>query len=254
MIHTSAGTRLCFTATIGRVFADALEGMVSVNIFFPDRPAAQTETDWTLAELKCARARLKVNKACDNSGLAAEVLQYVPDEFLVELFRPLQWHSATWKCPSRMEKNIVHDASQKDPRKTCDGFPPHCQHTALLQAVCLHDPRTMEQSLETFQPEAQHGFRSGRRMEEHVLTTNLVLDKSGGAGLPLWIISLDLSKAFDTVKWGKHYGKALHRFYSAFITIKQVSFAMVAGASRKFDILSGVRQGCVLSPRCLGRA
>ena len=41
-----------------------------------------------------------------------------------------------------MEKHIVHDASQKAPRKTCDGFPPHCQHTALLQGVCLHDPRT----------------------------------------------------------------------------------------------------------------
>ena len=63
-------------------------------------------------------------------------------------------------------------------------------------------------------------------MEEHVLTTNLGLDKSGGAGLPLWIISLDLSKAFDTVKWETLW-EALHRFYSAFITIKQVSFAMV---------------------------
>ena len=38
-------------------------------------------------------------------------------------------------------------------------------------------------------------------MEEHVLTTNLVLDKSGAAGLALWIISLDLSKAFDAVNW-----------------------------------------------------
>ena len=35
--------------------------------------------------MKCASARLKVNKPCDESGLAAELLQYVPDEFLVEL-------------------------------------------------------------------------------------------------------------------------------------------------------------------------
>ena len=59
----------------------------------------------------------------------------------------------------------------------------------------------VEQSLESFQPETQHGFRSGRRMEEHVLTTHLSLNKSRAAGLPLWIISLDLSKAFDTVVW-----------------------------------------------------
>ena len=164
-----------------------------------------------------------------------------------------------------MEKNIVHDASQKDPRKTCDGFPPHCQHTALLQAVWLHDPRTsgavigarVEQSSESFQPEAQHGFRSGRTMEEHILTTNLILDKSKGTGLPLWIISLDLSKAFDTVKWDTLW-EALRRqnISDQLIWILQCLYhdqtCVVcdgAGASRKFDILSGVRQGCVLSPR-----
>ena len=55
--------------------------------FFPDRPAALTETNWTLDELRSACARLKVNKACDESGLAAELLQHAPDEFLVELLR-----------------------------------------------------------------------------------------------------------------------------------------------------------------------
>ena len=58
------------------------------NNFFPNRPAAPTETDWALAELKCARARLK-DKVCDESGLAAKLFQHVPDEFLVELLRLL---------------------------------------------------------------------------------------------------------------------------------------------------------------------
>ena len=38
-------------------------------------------------------------------------------------------------------------------------------------------------------------------MEEHVLTPHLISDESKTAGMPLWVISLDLSKAFDTVKW-----------------------------------------------------
>ena len=115
----------------------------------------------------------------------------------------------------------------------------------------------VEQSLESFQPEAQHGFRSGRRMEEHVLTTNLVLDKSRAAGLPLWIISLDLSKAFDTVNWETLW-EALRRqnISNQLIWILQCLYhnqtGVVrdgAGDSRTFDIFSGVRQGCVLSPR-----
>ena len=59
----------------------------SGNKFFPDRPATLTEANWTFDELKCACARLKVNKACDESGLAAELPQHGRDEFSVELFR-----------------------------------------------------------------------------------------------------------------------------------------------------------------------
>ena len=42
-------------------------------------------------------------------------------------------------------------------------------------------------------------------MEEHVFTTNLILDKSQKK-LPIWIVSLDLSKAFDRVI-GQHHGE-----------------------------------------------
>ena len=87
-------------------------------------------------------------------------------------------------------------------------------------------------------------------MEEHVLTTNLILDKKGGTGLPLWIISLDLSRAFDTVKWDTLW-EALRRqnISDHLIWILQCLYHDQTGASRKFDILSGVQQGCVLSSR-----
>ena len=59
----------------------------------------------------------------------------------------------------------------------------------------------IEATLEQHQPEEQHGFRSGRRIEEHLLTANMVIDKTLLANVPLWIVSLDLSKAFDRVSW-----------------------------------------------------
>ena len=52
----------------------------------------------------------------------------------------------------------------------------------------------IEATLEQRQPEEQHGFRSGRRIEEHLLTANIVIDKTLLANVPLWIASLDLSK------------------------------------------------------------
>ena len=51
-------------------------------------------------------------------------------------------------------------------------------------------------------PEEQHGFRAGRRLEEHLLTANMFLHKTLAANIPVWVLSLDLSKAFDRVDWG----------------------------------------------------
>ena len=59
----------------------------------------------------------------------------------------------------------------------------------------------IEHCLENSQPKEQHGFRSGRRLEEHLITANLVGDKFFAANKPLWIASLDLSKTFDRVNW-----------------------------------------------------
>ena len=76
-------------------------------------------------------------------------------------------------------------------------------------------------------------------MEEHVLTMKFFLHKSRAAGLPLWIISLDLSKAFDTVNWKKlwetlrrqnissHLISFVQCLYQNQTGFKQVSFAMV---------------------------
>ncbi len=59
----------------------------------------------------------------------------------------------------------------------------------------------VEGTLETNQLEEQHGFCSNSRIEEHLLTFNLILDKALEMDQPLWIISFDLSKAFDRANW-----------------------------------------------------
>ena len=60
----------------------------------------------------------------------------------------------------------------------------------------------IELQLEDHQPEEQHGFRRGKRIEGHLLTANAFLDKTLAAGIrPVWVVSLDLSKAFDRVHW-----------------------------------------------------
>ena len=111
----------------------------------------------------------------------------------------------------------------------------------------------IEASLEAHQPEEQHGFRKHRRMDEHLLTATLLLDKAWDKGIPVWIVSLDLSKAFDRATWNALW-LALHDHGISDHLVWILQLGEVQGEHSNSDpcpIHSGVRQGCVLSPRLL---
>ena len=76
-------------------------------------------------------------------------------------------------------------------------------------------------------------------------------------GIPVWVVSLNLSKAFDRVHWPALWKSLLEQGISEHMIWKisklyDGQFGEVIGStgrSRKFNITGGVRQGCVLSPR-----
>ena len=138
MIHTTAGRAYASQPPLDE-FADALETIFSGNEFFPDRPAALTEANWTLDELKRACARLKVNKACDEKGLAAE-LQHAPDQFLVELLRVFNGILQHGSSPTGWKKTLFTMCPKKTRAKLVTDFRPIAN--IRFQGVCLHDPRT----------------------------------------------------------------------------------------------------------------
>ena len=120
----------------------------------------------------------------------------------------------------------------------------------------------IEETLEAAQPEEQHGFRSGRRLQEHIVTANLVMQKLSAIGVPVWIVSLDLSKAFDRLAWKplwqalQHHGVSDHMIW-LIQRLYRNQHGVVIGEdvdSRQFPILAGVRQGCVLSARLFSAA
>ena len=171
------------------------------------------------------------------------------------------WPSGKQNLERTLDRQLCGSLTRKNHEKTVEFvfvyagdnfFPPQAPLLALYPPSSLHIRFSVRWN---WTPIVDH--RSGRRMEEHVLTTNFILDKSRGTGPPLWIISLDLSKAFDTVNWDTLW-EALRRqnLSDQLIWILQCLYhdqtGVVcdgAGASRKFDILSGVRQRCVQSPR-----
>ena len=109
---------------------------------------------------------------------------------------------------------------------------------------------------ETFLPEAQCGFRPGRGTIDMVFSLKQIQEKCVEQNMPLYIVFVDFTKAFDTVHretlW-KVLSKlgcpdrfveliaALHTGMKGIVNLR-------GELSEPFNVLNGVKQGCVLAP------
>ena len=196
-------------------FANLLEDLCAGNPAEPMPMPLLTEQPISVEELSETIRRVKQGKASDDFGLVAELLHHAQPTFLNALLEVLNHLLRTGDVPDRWRKTcfqMLPKARTKNPA--------HFRPIASFCLLCRHFFYVLlsriEATLDAHQPEEQHGFRKGRRVEEHLLTANLIIDKSFACNLPMWIINLDLSKAFDRVDWDalwdalRHHGVSEH--------------------------------------------
>jgi len=104
--------------------------------------------------------------------------------------------------------------------------------------------------------EGHAGFRKGRSWTEQIFALRNILEQSVEYRKDLVVNFIDFKKAFDSVYrpalWTilKHYcmpDRYLHIF-KALYNKSSCCVKMNAGVTDFFDVVSGVRQGCILSP------
>ena len=238
-------------------FADMLGQIFAGNPDRPCRPANLTENPWSMHELQCAVGRMKIHKGADEAGLVAELLKNSPDDFQADLLHLFNDILYTGNFPSCWSRTLFQMLAKTARAQQPSDYRPIANIRLLYKTFAFMILGRIEALLEAHQPEEQHGFRQHRRMDEHLLTATLFLDKAWDKGIPVWIVSLDLSKAFDSVNWNALW-LALrdHGVSDHLIWILQLIYSNQLGEvqgehsnSSPFPIHAGVRQGCVLSPR-----
>ena len=114
--------------------------------------------------------------------------------------------------------------------------------------------------LETHLVEEQGGFRPKRSTVDQIFTLHETLLRRRRAGKHTFLYFIDFRKAFDTV-WHVGLSKCLWnagiqgkawRIMRSLYSILSAQALVDGEASRKVDILQGVRQGCPLSPSLFG--
>ena len=102
--------------------------------------------------------------------------------------------------------------------------------------------------------EEQNGFHKGRSCQDHIFTLNTVLDGRKVLRQSTFACFIDFRKAFDSVNRALLWHKMQFQFgvQGQFLSTVKALYENVTRIndqfSEWFDVNSGVKQGCVLSP------
>ena len=102
--------------------------------------------------------------------------------------------------------------------------------------------------------EEQNGFRSGRSCQDHIFSLHTLVHNGKLIGLDTHAVFIDFIKAFDSVNRHLLWEKLQHQFgkNGQFLSLLKGLYKKVVKVNEEltdwFDIETGVKQGCILSP------
>ena len=227
----------------------------------PDIPPAETELPIncnkpSLAEIKKAIKTLKNGKAAGPDEIPAEAIKADIDTaatILHSLFSKI-WEKE--ELPAEWKEGIIIKLPKKGDLRDCNNYrgimllsvPGKVLNRILLERMKeAVDPKLRDQ---------QAGFRRNRSCADQIASLRIIVEQSLEWNSPLYINFIDYEKAFDSVdrqtlwKLLRHYGVP-----EKFIALIQCTYqgmscriAHAGQVSDSFEVKTGVRQGCLLSP------
>ena len=210
----------------------------------------------TKAEIYMAIKQLRNGKAPGPDGIPAEALK-IDLETSVEMLYPL--FMKIWEeeqVPSEWKEGYLIKIPKKGDLSSCSNYrgitllsiPSKVFNRVLLNRIKnAVDPMIRDQ---------QAGFRTNRSCTDQIATLRIILEQSLEWNSPLYVNFVDYEKAFDSLDrqtlWRllRHYGvpqkivDIIRNSYEG-MTCRVVHGQQITDA---FQVKTGVRQGCLLSP------
>ena len=215
----------------------------------------------TTEELGKAIDALKCNKAPGEDGIPPEVIKRCKTTLLKPLHDLLVTCWQEGQVPQSMrDAKIITLYKNKGDRSDCNNY----RGISLLSIVGKVFARVLLPRLQALgdrvYPESQCGFRPGRSTIDMIFSIRQLQEKCREQRQPLFIAFVDLTKAFDLVSRNglfallKRIGcpPTLLSLISSFHTNMHGFVSFNNENSTRFEIRSGVKQGCVLAPTLFG--
>ena len=206
----------------------------------------------TLQEIQKIVSQMSKRKCADRAGIIAEMFLYGGDcllEYLVEFFNGI---INTGEVPANWKESFFILLHKGGP--TAD--PNNWRPIAILRIVYKIFARMIygriKETLNLRQSDEQYGFRADRSTNDALIIAESMVGKCLEYNTELWIVSVDLKKAFDRVEHkalfeslrnhglGENYCQLLREIYDGQLGVLSDQIC--------FNITRGVRQGDILSP------
>jgi sorting nexin-29 len=204
-----------------------------------------------LEELRKSLDKMARGKCADRNGLMLEMFLHAGATLQSRLLSTYNEMLASGSFPDNWQDSLFVLLPKPDDLSDPSNWRPIAilEVTYKIFARLLYD--RLRNNLDVRQSGEQFGFRRGRSTSDALMIMECMISKSIEWNLPLWIISVDMKKAFDRVEHralfealarqgiGSSYINVLRRLYDDQKGMK--------GANAYFPIERGVRQGDVLS-------
>ena len=212
--------------------------------------------DPTLAEIKMAIKELKKGKAPGCDEIPAELLKNGGEVLEKEIYRLIKeiWNKE--RLPTKWQKGIIIPIYKKGSKLECANY----RGISLLCVLYKVYTRILLKRLKPYTEqelgEYQCGFRHNRSTTDHIHTVRQLMEKYYEYDKTLYQLFVDFRQAYDSV----HRPSLWHIMAELNIPAKLISLIKTCyiGSSctvrigrketESFNIHSGLRQGCMLSP------
>ena len=210
----------------------------------------------TMTEMKEAMKEMSNRKACGTDGLPIELFREASENIRVLLLDIINQSWLEGISPEEWGKQTICPFFKKGDPTKCENY----RGISLINHAAKLYERILEKRaraiIEPQLGEWQHGFRKNRGTSDMIFSIRQLMEKAWEYNEKLYMIFIDLHKAFDSVPrkrlWNclLEYGisgqllKAIKSTYTPCISKVNTEYKN----DKWFEITSGVKQGSVLSP------
>ena len=212
----------------------------------------------TLQEVYGAIRQIRMGKAPGNDAIPPEVFKYGGRKLVRKLHALFVSIWIAGKVPQDFkDASILHLYKNKGRRNICDnhrGISLLSIAGKILARLILN--RLLKHVVDEIYPESQCGFRALRGTIDMIFSLRQVSEKAREKNQELYMVFIDLTKAFDTVNraalW-KIMQKLgipdnMLRVITSFHEGMKASVVSNGDSSEQFNVSNGTKQGCVMAP------